>query len=81
MKFKVLKHKTLPDTFGVFQTEYSSEEGEVRKLDTAIYHSTTPQLLGIDATIEDLKTMYYYDFAIHQLEDYELVTVQVTFIN
>jgi uncharacterized protein YfaP (DUF2135 family) len=70
MKFKALIHKTLPDTFGVF----ASVDG----YDTEIFHSPSPQLLGIATDMEHLRKYYQGTTAVEQLEDYEVVTVEVT---
>ena len=45
MQYKVLKHKTLEKTFGVFHRSDNSE----------IWHSSTPTLFGMGTTIEYLK--------------------------
>lgn len=74
MKFKVLKHKNIPDIFGVF---INHDEGEIRDADSEIYHLTTPELLGITATIDGLKKINQDRTAFHQLDDYDLVEVEL----
>jgi hypothetical protein len=70
MTFKTLLHKTLPDTFGVFVS--------VEDADTEIFQSPSPQLLGIGTDMEHLRKYYQGTTAVEQLEDYEVVTVEVT---
>jgi hypothetical protein len=73
MKFKTLLHKTLPDTFGVFMS--------VDGYDTEIFHSPYPQLLGIGTDMEHLRKYYQGTTAVEQLDDYEVVTVEITIKN
>jgi hypothetical protein len=75
MKFKSLLHKTLPDTFGVFM---SLDEGMIKDADTEVFHSPSPQLLGIGTDMEHLRKYYNGTTAVEQLDDYEVVTVEVT---
>ena len=67
MEFKILKHKKLEDTFGVFHVGDNSE----------IQHSSTPTLLGTSATMEYLKSTNKGTIAEKQLNDYELVTYEL----
>lgn len=71
-KFKVLKHKTLQDTWGYPNTYSDITEPE-------IYHTHSPShLLGEDTTIELLKSYYQFESLIlNQLDDYELIDVEV----
>jgi len=68
MEFKVLKHKTLEDTFGVFRPSDNTE----------IWQSSTPQLLGVTATMEYFKNANKGTIAERQLDDYELKTYLLT---
>lgn len=73
MKFKVLKHKTLADTFGCFNSNFAGE--------TELWQSARPDLLGVNSTIEGLKGYYFgYEHVITLLDDYELVEVELKFI-
>ncbi len=68
MLFKTLKHKTLPDTYGY---------GNDNPLEFS--HCNTPELKPMTATMEGLKDYYKaYPIAQEQLNDYDLITVEVT---
>lgn len=67
MEYKVLKHKRLPNTFGVFHGSDNSE----------IWHSMTPTLFGKDTTMEYLKKYNKGTSAHKQLDNYELVTAEL----
>lgn len=74
MKFKTLKHKTLDDTFGFIDDDMS----DGKYFD--IYPSSVPTMYPMTCTWED--TISYWldksEAVIMQLEDYELVTVELT---
>lgn len=67
MQYKLLKHKTLEDTFGVPVDNFE------------IYQSSKPSLFPNDVTIEFMKNYYVGQPAYNQLDDYELLTVELTF--
>lgn len=73
MQFKTLKHKTLPDTFGIIdQFEDSNHE---------IAHGSIPNLQPMTATMELMKQYWEkrgQHLVVSQLGDYELVEVDVT---
>ena len=71
MQYKVLKHKRLEETFGVFHAGDNSE----------IWHSTTQTLLGKDSTMEYLKQINKGTMAYEQLDAYELVNIKIEILN
>ena len=75
MQFKTLKHKTLPDTFGIITKSLDYT------VSTEIYHGTMPALMGRLATMADIRNLYTgYTKILEQLDDYELVTVELKII-
>ncbi len=68
MTYKVLKHKTLPDTFGS-PVEIDRARG------SEIGHSNTPTLFQPTANVDDLKKYYKGQDAEKQLDDYDLVEI------
>lgn len=72
MTFKVLKHKTLPNTFGVV-TEIANEYYEV-------CHGTIPEMLSKEASKGSL-ILYWESLGqytvVEQLNDYDLVEVEL----
>ena len=72
MNFKTLKHKKLPDTFGIIQDGYSTLE---------IYECEIPFLYPMTATIESLIDYYIsrmeFNLVDHYFPEYELVEVEV----
>lgn len=72
MTFKVLKHKTLPDTFGVFRG------GD--PLYYEIFYGQIPELLSVDASMDNLITYWKnlgQETVIEQLNDYDLIEVEL----
>ena len=69
MKFKTLKHKTLPDTFGVFMNIPG---------DSSINYCLKPDLLNSEATMDALKAHNKGLTSFEQLNDYDLVEVELT---
>jgi len=78
MKYKTLKHKYMPETFGVF---VNHDEGEIRDADTEIYFSAKPELLGIETTIDKLKELNKQRTSFEQLDDYEVIDIEVLLKN
>ncbi len=69
MVYKTLKHKTLPNTFGIlYYSDVLGEEG--------IMQSSTPILMS-NSDVEELNT--FVEFL--KLENYELVEVELKFLN
>lgn len=71
MQYKVLKHKKLEDTFGVFHAGDNSE----------IWQSSTPTLFGIETTMEYLKSHWSKTMAAKQIDDYELRTAELKIVH
>lgn len=75
MLYKTLKHKTLPDTFGVVADGYEDHPMP------EISHSSVPDLMPYSATREGLIGIMETDpinkTIIEQLKDYDLVTVSI----
>jgi hypothetical protein len=67
MQYKVLKHKKLEETFGVFHGSDNSE----------IWQSSTPTLFGRETTLEYLKKINNGSIAYKQLDSYDLVAVEL----
>lgn len=71
-KYKVLKHKQLVHTYGAFLQDFK---------DTIVW-SNVPVLLPPDTTMDSLyKKSHHYPTASWLLKDYELVDVDIIFIN
>lgn len=82
MRFKTLKHKALPNTYGaveLFKNEYYPN-GERHE----ICHSSIPTLQPITATMQEIinywKKRKDEDELLKQLSDYELVMVDIKII-
>lgn len=73
MNFKVLKHKTLEDTFGVFHDFYDDGSHKYE-----IWHCARPELLKETTSIEILKE-YWKDHStvVKQLDDYEILDAEL----
>ena len=68
---KVLKSKVTEGLYGVLYTSTKDE-------DTEIYECNMPQLFGKDATIEDIMHIIKNTVAISQIDDYDLISVEIT---
>lgn len=81
MRFKTLKHKILPETFGVVQSFYNEYyKGGQRQ---EICHSDIPILQPLTANIELMVTYWKEageEALLEQLVDYELVLVDMKII-
>lgn len=75
MTYKILVHKTLPDTFGCITS------GEIE--DSEIWHThSISKLFKEETTIELLVNLYRFEpLILKQLEDYELKTVELKIID
>lgn len=86
MRFKTLKHKTLPDTFGV-ATEFPDDNNE--KLHWEIAQTLTPVLQPMTATMK-MEIEYWTECSfissengklmMEYLKDYEMVVMDVKLV-
>ena len=73
MKYKILKHKILEKTFGMF---YESSDAEF-----GIIKCYKPELFEQEITIDYIKQLYEKSPEIlAQLEDYDLVEVELSYV-
>jgi len=69
LQFKVLKHKSMEGMYGVYLPIYN---------DIELGQCGTPELLGKETTIEDLKNFYKNNVGREQLVHYDLIDVYVS---